>query len=212
MPVPNTFAADTSQIPLSDLDANFTYYDNAYNISGTVMTVNYTLTTTNPTATIGTSTAASTYGIGTGENATGITKTINIGSSGASGSITNINIGSSVAGATGTTTINSLNTIVSGLETSAPKTINAATYTQLIEDYSLIITTTAPTITLLSAAAYAGKILLIKNITATAVISASANVVPLASATAGNAILAATAGKFAMLQSNGTSWVIMLAN
>ena len=56
------------------------------------------------------------------------------------------------------------------------------------------------------------KVLFIKNITATAVISATANVVPLGSATAGTAILAATAGKFAMLQSDGTNWVTMMAN
>jgi hypothetical protein len=65
---------------------------------------------------------------------------------------------------------------------------------------------------LLAAASYAGKVLFIKNITATAVISASSNVVPLGSATAGTAILAATVGKFAMLQSDGTNWVTMMAN
>jgi hypothetical protein len=243
MPVPNTFASDSSPIPLADLDANFAYYDAAYSITGTsisylgvVTAGNFTFTLNNTTTAInigtsqtsgtiivgGTSgTGALTFGrattaqiinIGTGANTSGVTKTINIGTAGVSGSITNIVIGSSVAGSTGTTTINSLNTIVEGLSAFAPKTVNAATYTQLIEDYSLIVTTTAPTITLLAAATYPGKILLIKNITATAVISASANVIPLASATAGTAILAATAGRFAMLQSDGTNWVVMMAN
>lgn len=243
MAVPNTFANDVSPIPLSQLDANFAYYDAAYSIigsnitfSGTVAGGNFTFTLGNTTAainigtaqssgtiilggtsstgaiTVGRSTGAQTLNFGTGATTSSTTKTVNIGTAGVSGSITNINIGSSVSGATGTTAINSLNTSVNGFETAVPKTVNAATYTQLIEDYSLIITTTAPTITLLAAATYPGKILLIKNITATAVISASANVVPLGSSSAGTAILAATAGKFAMLQSDGTNWVVMMAN
>jgi hypothetical protein len=243
MAAPNTFANDVSPIPLSQLDANFAYYDAAYNItganitfSGTVAGGNFTFTLGNTTAainigtsqssgtiilggtsstgaiTVGRSTGAQTLNFGTGATTSGTTKAINIGTAGVSGSITNIVIGSAVSGSTGTTTINSLNTIVEGFSAFAPKTVNAATYTQLIEDYSLIVTTTAPTITLLAPATYPGKILLIKNITATAVISASANVVPLASGTAGTAILAATAGKFTMLQSDGTNWVVMMAN
>ena len=42
MSVPNTFATATTAIPLSNLDSNFTYYDNAFQIVGTVMEVNYT--------------------------------------------------------------------------------------------------------------------------------------------------------------------------
>ena len=34
MAVPNTFATDTSPIPLADLDANFAYYDAALSASG----------------------------------------------------------------------------------------------------------------------------------------------------------------------------------
>jgi hypothetical protein len=40
MAVPNTFATDTGTIPLSELDANFSYYDTAYSVVGT--TVNFT--------------------------------------------------------------------------------------------------------------------------------------------------------------------------
>jgi hypothetical protein len=243
MSVPNSFASSSSPIPLSNLDANFAYYDASFNIVGANITYlgtisggNFTFALGNTTTainlgtsqtsgtitiggtagtgviTIGQSTGAQTLNFGSGATTNTTTKAINIGTAGVSGSITNITIGSAVAGATGTTNINSPNTIVKGFETSNIKTINAATYTQLIDDFSLIITTTAPTITLLSAATYAGKILLIKNITATAVTSASANVVPLASATPGTAILAATAGKFAWLQSDGTNWVVMMAN
>jgi hypothetical protein len=40
MAVPNTFATDTTPIPLADLDANFSYYDTAYSIVGTTVTFN----------------------------------------------------------------------------------------------------------------------------------------------------------------------------
>ena len=52
----------------------------------------------------------------------------------------------------------------------------------------------------------------VKNIQAQTVVSASANVKPIGSNTAGTAILAATAGKFATLVSDGTNWIIMQAN
>lgn len=243
MAVPNTFATDASPIPLSQLDANFSYYDAAFSITGANITYSGTttagnlaftwnLTTANwlvgnaqTTGTIifggttatgamtfGRSTGAQTLNFGTGATTNGTTKAINIGTAGVSGSITTINIGSSVAGATGRTIINTQETDVNGFGASVPVTINAATYTQTITDFSLLVTTIAPTITLLAAASYPGKILYINNITATAVTSASANVVPLGSATAGTAILAATAGKFAMLQSNGTNWITIMAN
>jgi hypothetical protein len=49
----------------------------------------------------------------------------------------------------------------------------------------------------------------IKTIAAQTVVSASSNVVPANSATAGTAILAASAGAWALLVSDGTNWVIM---
>jgi hypothetical protein len=42
MAVPNTFASATTSIPLANLDANFSYYDTAYSISGTTVTFNGT--------------------------------------------------------------------------------------------------------------------------------------------------------------------------
>jgi hypothetical protein len=94
----------------------------------------------------------------------------------------------------------------------APSTVNAATYTVAVTDSSLRFTTTACTVTLPAAASFTGRILYLNNITAIAVTSASSNVIPLGSNTAGTAILAATAGKFAMIQSNGTNWITMMAN
>lgn len=65
------------------------------------------------------------------------------------------------------------------------------------------------TVTLPAAASYTGRVIVIKTIAAQTVVSASSNVLPIGSASAGNAILAASAGAWAMLVSNGTNWVIM---
>jgi len=57
--------------------------------------------------TIGNSAAALTHNYSTGATTNGVTKAINIGTEGLSGSITTINIGSAVSGATGSLYINS---------------------------------------------------------------------------------------------------------
>jgi hypothetical protein len=68
------------------------------------------------------------------------------------------------------------------------------------------------TVTLPAAASWTGRAVYIKNLSGTyTVISAASDVQPLTSATPGTAILAATAGKWAILVSNGTDWVIMAA-
>jgi len=43
-------------------------------------------------------------------------------------------------------------------------------------------------------------------------VSASSNVVPLVGGAAGTAILAATAGKWALAKSDGTNWQLMAGN
>ena len=65
-----------------------------------------TLTASGATASIGTSPATATYGMGTGATTTGVTKTVNLGTGGASGSTTVVNIGSATTGAGGTTVVN----------------------------------------------------------------------------------------------------------
>ena len=65
-------------------------------------------------------------------------------------------------------------------------------------------------VTLPTASANTGRVLILKNLSGTyTVISASSNVKPANSNTAGTAILAATAGAWAMLVCDGTDWVIM---
>lgn len=65
-----------------------------------------TKTFTSATQNLGSSVATSTCNVAYGATTTGITKTVNIGTAGLSGSTTNINIGSAISGALGTTTIN----------------------------------------------------------------------------------------------------------
>jgi len=66
------------------------------------------------------------------------------------------------------------------------------------------------TVTFPTASANTGRVVWIKNLSATyTVISASSNVKPISSGTAGTAILAASAGAWAMLVCDGTDWVVM---
>jgi hypothetical protein len=58
----------------------------------------------------------------------------------------------------------------------------------------------------------AGKLIYIKTYTANAVNSASSNVIPITGGAAGTAILSATAGKWALLQWNGSSYEILQSN
>lgn len=67
------------------------------------------------------------------------------------------------------------------------------------------------TVTLPAAATYPGRTLTFHNYQNQLLVSASSNVVPRAGGAAGTAILAAVAGDWATLVSNGTNWVIMQA-
>lgn len=94
---------------------------------------------------------------------------------------------------------------------SAPVT-KTGNFTQAVtEDFIICNGTASITATLLDPAAYVGRSVKLKTVAAYAVVSASSNVVPLAGGAAGTAILAATAGKWAELVSDGTNWIIMAA-
>lgn len=67
-------------------------------------------------------------------------------------------------------------------------------------------------VTLPTPSSFPGREIHIKTIAAFTVVSASSNVKPLATNTAGTAILAATAGKWARLVSDGSHWIIMAGN
>jgi len=65
------------------------------------------------------------------------------------------------------------------------------------------------TVTFPTASANTGRVVWIKTIAAQTVVSASSNVKPISTNTAGTAILAASAGAWAMLVCDGTNWVVM---
>ena len=67
------------------------------------------------------------------------------------------------------------------------------------------------TVTLPSPATYTGRTLTFKNMQAQTLVSASSNVVPIDSTTAGTAILLDVIGNWATMVSDGTNWVIMQA-
>lgn len=83
----------------------------------------------------------------------------------------------------------------------------------LASDSSLIFNGIATiTVTLPDPTTCHGRWLYKKNITAFAVVSDASNVVPLGSTTPGTAILPATVGSWAWLQSDGTDWIVMAAS
>ena len=90
--------------------------------------------------------------------------------------------------------------------------ITASTYTVVAADSSLIFAPSGTiTVTLPAASSFPGRILNMSNTAAFTVVSASSNVIPQIGGSAATAILPATAGAYAQLQSNGTSWVIMMS-
>lgn len=65
------------------------------------------------------------------------------------------------------------------------------------------------TVTLPAVATSVGRVIFIKTLAAQTVVSDASNVQPINSATPGTAILAASAGAWAMLVCNGTNWIVM---
>ena len=72
-------------------------------------------------------------------------------------------------------------------------------------------TSTALTLTFPVASSWTGRSITVKNMQALAVNSASSNIVPIDSTSAGTAILLGVVGNWATLVSDGTNWVIMQA-
>ncbi len=113
----------------------------------------------------------------------------------------------------GTATPNTKLSVSGPIALYPPTKVITAAYTVTTNDSSLIIDTIANcNLVMPAAATYPGRILYIKNIAARSVNSTSANIKPIDSNTSANSILTNTAGKFAMLQSDGADWVIMMSN
>jgi len=107
-----------------------------------------------------------------------------------------------------TTPVNKLE-IVGSFGRGAPVTKTADFTLADTENWIIVNKGSAGTATLPAASSWTGREFTIKVITAHTVVSASSNVVPRNSTTAGTAILAAAAGNWATLVSNGTNWVAM---
>ena len=129
--------------------------------TGTLSVGNLTFTLTNATTVNNTQvtaynvstapTVAVSLALGTGVTASGATKTLNLGTAGASGSTTNITLGSATTGALGTTTVNQNLTYKNLIATAAtaPTIASAATIAPtapivLISGTVAIVTITAP--------------------------------------------------------------------
>jgi hypothetical protein len=137
-----------------------------------------------------------------------------------------INIGNLIfaTGATGTVGAPAGNFGVSTTSPTSTLTVNGSfarnivivttsTYTIAATDTHIIANRAGTmTITLPAASSFPGREISIRTITANTVISASSNVVPIAGGAAGTAILSATAGKWALLISDGTNWQIQMGN
>jgi hypothetical protein len=87
---------------------------------------------------------------------------------------------------------------------------SGTTYSVSTSDSSIVFTAASTvTLTLPAAASFTGRKLHLKTTGGGSVISASSNVVPKAGGAAGTAILGATAGTWAELQSDGTNWIVL---
>jgi hypothetical protein len=110
----------------------------------------------------------------------------------------------------GTTSPQNKLDIVGSLGRGAPVTKTTDFTVAATENWLIMNGTTTITITLPTASSWTGRELMIKNIAAYTVVSASSNVKPIDTDTAATAILPATAGSWCTLVSDGTNWVTMM--
>jgi hypothetical protein len=176
-----TYTLPNVSSTLAALSASQTFsgtntFSGSTTISGTA-TVSGAFTASNASATLGSSTATSTYGVGTGATISGATKTVNIGTSGVAGSTTTINIGSSLG--SGSVVINQPVTIqtyeaihAGNYNTYAP----TLTGTGASGTWAISITGNAATATTANALATARTITLSGDVTGSASFDGSANV------------------------------------
>jgi hypothetical protein len=120
------------------------------------------------------------------------------------------NVGIGTATPIGTNTPKNKLDIVGSLGRGAPVTKTTDFTVAATENWLIMNGTATITITLPTASSFTGRELMIKNIAAYTVISASSNVKPIDTDTAATAILPATAGSWCTLVSDGTNWVTMM--
>lgn len=113
--------------------------------------------------------------------------------------------------ASGNVTIGAAATITNHLSRGAPVTKTTSFTLAATENWVICNGSGSISVTFPAASSYTGREVMIKTIAAQTVVSASSNIVPLVGGAAGTAILAATAGKWATLVSDGSNWIIMQA-
>ena len=107
-------------------------------------------------------------------------------------------------------TIAATNLDLSGyLDRGAPVTKTADFTVAATENWLISNKASSCSVTLPTASSFTGRELMFKNLAAFTVVSASANVKPIGTNTAGTAILPATAGTWCTLVSDGTNWIVM---
>ena len=101
-----------------------------------------------------------------------------------------------------------INAAIAGLS-SAPVTVTADFTVGTSAWYINNKSGSTCTVTLPTASAWSGRQITFKNLQAQTLVSASSNVAPIDSTTAGTAILLAVVGNWATMVSDGTNWIIM---
>lgn len=113
----------------------------------------------------------------------------------------------------GQPTANRARGIYAGFLGTSLTTQSGTSYTVATTDSDIILSSASTvTLTLPNPASYTGREIWVRTTGGGAVNSSLTNVVPLAGGAAAASILAATAGKWAKLKSDGTNWQIMAAN
>jgi hypothetical protein len=163
---------------------------------------------------VGSGKLAGVYGLYEGYNATGYAGALVFAteSTGSSNVTERLRIDSSGNVGIGTTTPANKLEIVGSFGRGAPTEVASTPYTVTSTDNWIIHTRAGATsINLPVPASWTGREITLKNTTAFAVTSSTANVVPLAGGAATTALLLGTAGLFTTIVSNGTNWVKMAA-
>jgi hypothetical protein len=104
--------------------------------------------------------------------------------------------------------VNSINLAIASLS-SVPVTVTADFTVGTSAWYINNKSGSTCTVTLPTASTWPGRQITFKNMQAQTLVSASSNVVPIDSTSAGTAILLAVVGNWATMVSDGTNWVIM---
>ena len=173
----------------------------------TTQTLSGIKTFSSATINVGSSTATGTMRFAYGATISGSTKTVEVGTNGVSGSTTTVTFGSTFGT---TTTVNGQTKIVGSFGRGAPVT-KTADFTLADTENWLINNKSGSTctVTLPAASSWVGREITFKNMQAQTLVSASSNVVPIDSTSAGTAILLNVVGNWATMVSDGTNWVIM---